>query len=129
MTAGEHLATEKRCTGELDARADALRALNAAGLPYVVAGAYAFFEYTGIFRDTKDLDVFLRRRDLEAAFDALSAAGFRCEMLDEVWIAKAYRGEWFVDLIFSSGNGVAVVDDTWFDHAREAEVMGVPSLL
>lgn len=129
MTAGEHLATEKRCTGELDARADALRALNAAGIPYVVAGAYAFFEYTGIFRDTKDLDVFLRRRDLEAAFEALGGAGFRCEMEDEVWIGKAFRGEWFVDLIFSSGNGVAVVDDAWFAHARSGEVMGVPTLL
>lgn len=129
MNAGEHLATENRCAGELDARADALRALNASGIPYVVAGAYAFFEYTGIFRDTKDLDVFLRRRDLVAAFDALGGAGFRCEMTDAVWIGKAYRGEWFVDLIFSSGNGVAVVDDRWFDHARYAEVMGVPTLL
>jgi hypothetical protein len=129
MMIGEHLATEKRCTGELDARADAMRALNAAGIPYVVAGAYAFFEYTGIFRDTKDLDVFLRRRDVDAAFDALSSAGFRCEMEDETWIAKAFRGEWFVDLIFSSGNNVAVVDDTWFEYAREGEVMGVQVLL
>jgi glutaredoxin-related protein len=129
MNAGETLATEKRCTGELDARADALRALSASGIPFVVAGAYAFFEYTGIFRDTKDLDVFLRRRDLEAAFETLSGAGFRCEMEDEVWIGKAFRGEWFVDLIFSSGNGVAVVDDAWFEHAREREVMGVPVLI
>lgn len=129
MSAGEHLATENRCTGELDARADALRALNASGVQYVVAGAYAFFEYTGIFRDTKDLDVFLRRRDVESAFEALEDAGFRCEMVDDVWIGKAYRGEWFVDLIFSSGNGVAVVDDDWFAHARPSEVMGVPTVL
>jgi glutaredoxin-related protein len=129
MSPGEHLATENRCTGELDARADALRALNAAGISYVVAGAYAFFEYTGIFRDTKDLDVFLRRRDVEIAFDALREAGFRCEMTDDLWIGKAYRGEWFVDLIFSSGNGVAVVDEAWFDNARSSEVMGVTTLL
>jgi hypothetical protein len=129
MSAGEHLATEKRCTAELDARADALRALNAVGIEYVVAGAYAFFEYTGIFRDTKDLDVFLRRRDLERAFDALRGAGFRCEMEDEVWIGKAFRGEYFVDLIFSSGNGIATVDDAWFQFAREGVVMGEPVLL
>ncbi len=126
---GEELATERRSAGELDARADALRALNAAGVRYVVAGAYAMFEYTGIYRDTKDLDVFLRRRDLIHAFRALEAAGFRTEMIDPVWIAKGFRGEWFVDLIFSSGNGVAVVDDAWFDNARRAEVMGVPVLL
>jgi hypothetical protein len=94
-----------------------------------VAGAYAFFAYTGIFRDTKDLDVFLRRADLDAAFRVLAAAGFRTEISEPGWIGKAWRGEWFVDLIFSSGNGVAVVDDLWFDHARRGEVMGVPVLL
>jgi hypothetical protein len=126
---GEELSTAKRCTGELDARAGALRALTGANVPFIVAGAYAFFEYTGIFRDTKDLDVFLRRRDLDAALDALERCGFTRQMEDPVWIAKAWKGEWFVDLIFSSGNGVAVVDDLWFAHAREAEVMGVPVLL
>jgi hypothetical protein len=34
-----------------------------------------------------------------------------------------------VDLIFSSGNGIAVVDDAWFEHARPALVMGVDVLL
>src|SRR5512133_3394995 len=126
---GEELATKDRCPGELDARADALRALAAANVPFVVAGAYAMFEYTGIFRDTKDLDVFLRRGDLDAAFEALEGAGFRTELPDPVWIGKAFRGEWFVDLIFSSGNGVAVVDDLWFQHARPARVMGIDVLL
>jgi hypothetical protein len=126
---GEELSTEKRTADELDARADALHALSEDGVPFIVAGAYAFFEYTGIFRDTKDLDVFLRRKDLDAAFASLERAGFRTELLDPVWLGKGYRGEWFVDLIFSSGNGVAVVDDPWFANAREGEVMGVPVLL
>jgi hypothetical protein len=115
--------------GELDARADALRALAGSDVPFLVAGAYAFFAYTGIFRDTKDLDVFLRRADLEAAFRVLERAGFRTEISEPGWIGKAWRGEWFVDLIYSSGNGVAVVDDLWFDHARAGEVMGVQVLL
>jgi hypothetical protein len=126
---GEELSTEKRSAGELDARADALHALSGDGVPILVAGAYAFFEYTGIFRDTKDLDVFLRRGDVERAFASLERVGFRTELLDPVWLGKGYRGEWFVDLIFSSGNGVAVVDDVWFANAREGEVMGVPVLL
>jgi hypothetical protein len=126
---GEHIAREKRCAGELDARVDALRSLNEERVPYLVAGAYAFFEYTGVFRDTKDLDVVLRRQDLDHALGALDRAGFRTELLDPIWIAKGYRGDWFVDLIFSSGNGVAVVDDGWFQHARRGDVMGVPVLL
>jgi hypothetical protein len=127
--AGEELATKDRCAGELDARADALWALTVAEVPFVVAGAYAMFEYTGIFRDTKDLDIFLRRRDLDDAFAVLESASFRTETFDPVWIGKAYRGEWFVDLIFCSGNGVSVVDDGWFEHAPRAEVMGTPVLL
>jgi hypothetical protein len=126
---GDHVAHSERPAGELDARTDALRALAASHVPFLVAGAYAFCAYTGIFRDTKDLDVFLRRSDLEAAFEVLEGAGFRTELSEPGWIGKAWRGEWFVDLIFSSGNGVAVVDDLWFDHAREGEVMGVRVLL
>ena len=34
-----------------------------------------------------------------------------------------------MDVIFSSGNGVAVVDDGWFEHATEREVVGVPVLV
>jgi hypothetical protein len=119
----------ERPQGELDARADALRALAGSGLSFLVAGAYAFCEYTGIFRDTKDLDLFLREEDVEEAFRILENAGFRTELLDPSWIGKAYRGEWYVDLIFSSGNGVAVVDDLWFEHARPGRVMGVDVLL
>ena len=122
VAAGRHPA-------ELDARADALRALATSGVPFLVAGAYAFFEYTGIFRDTKDLDLFVRREDLDRAFAVLEQSGFRTELVDPVWIGKAFRGEWFVDLIFSSGNGVAVVDDAFFEHARLARVMGVDVLL
>ncbi|HTP25907.1 MAG TPA: hypothetical protein VMK12_09640 [Anaeromyxobacteraceae bacterium] len=113
---------------EVDARTDALTVLRAESVPHLVAGAYALFEYTGILRDTKDLDIFLRRRDLERALRALERGGFRAELVDPGWIAKGYRGEWFVDLIFSSGNGVAVVDDGWFEHARNGNVMGVPVL-
>jgi len=118
-----------RPSEEMDARGDALRALAATKVPHLVAGAYAFAEYTGIVRDTKDLDVFLRERDVDAGLAALEGASFRTEVVDPTWIAKGYRGEWFVDLIFSSGNGVAVVDDAWFDHAREGTVLGVPVLL
>jgi hypothetical protein len=109
---------------EIHARASALDALNAAGVPYMVAGAYAFFVYTGIFRDTKDLDVMLLERDVPAACRALDRAGFRTDLLDPRWIAKAYMGESFIDLIFSSSNGLAVVDERWFEHAREAVVLG-----
>ncbi len=125
----EHSLAQERSAAEIDARTRALRVLTESNVPFLVAGAYALFEYTGVFRDTKDLDLFLRRRDLDEAFRALEAAGFRTELVDAGWIGKGYAGDYFVDLIFSSGNGVASVDDLWFQHARPALVMGVPCLL
>ncbi len=122
-------AASQRSSEEIDARAAALRALDASPVPFVVGGAYAFHQYTGIYRDTKDLDLFVRPRDVEPAFRVLEQAGFRTEFTDPVWIGKAFRDPWYVDLIFSSGNGIAVVDDAWFERARPARVMGVEVLL
>jgi len=118
------LATNSREAGEIGARARAIELLQEAEVPFVVGGAYAYAQYTGIYRDTKDLDVFPRKRDALKALQVLEKDGWRTERTDEVWIYKAFKGEWFVDFIFSSGNGVAVVDDEWFTYAQTAEVFG-----
>lgn len=104
---------------------DALTALNADGVEYLVGGAFALQPYTGLVRDTKDFDIFLRPEDLERALAALSAAGYRTEVPYPHWLAKAYDGDTFIDLIFNSGNGIARVDDEWFAHAPESTVMGM----
>lgn len=129
MGTAKALAEVKRHQGELNARAGAIRALTAAGVPFVVGGAYAYAHYTGIYRDTKDLDLFPRRADALRALEVLAADGWRTERTDEVWLYKAFRGEWFVDLIFSSGNGVAVVDDEWFANAQRGVVFDQPVLI
>jgi hypothetical protein len=103
-----------------------LMQLEEAGVPYLVGGAYSLACYTGIERHTKDLDVFLRRADCARAMDALAAIGCSTDMTFPHWLAKARDGEDFIDLIFSSGNSIAVVDDDWFTHARESVVFGVP---
>lgn len=107
-----------------------LSTLKNAEIPFVVAGAYALHQYTGIYRDTKDLDVFLRKQDVERAMEALESAGFATSMLDPVWIAKAYASDdYFADLIFSSGNGVAEVDDLWISRAHAGVIHGLPILV
>ncbi|WP_437827704.1 hypothetical protein [Sorangium sp. So ce1153] len=115
--------------GELEVRVRAMESLLCAGVPFMVAGAYAFFAYTGIFRDTKDLDVMLEEREVPAAFRALERAGFETDLLDPRWIGKAHAGERFIDLIFSSSNGLAVVDGGWFEHARPATILGHSCLI
>jgi hypothetical protein len=111
---------------ELEARARAIQVLQQLGISCLVGGAYAFAHYTGIYRDTKDLDLFLRPPDAERAMTALGQDGWRTERHPHGWLDKCYRGEYFTDLIFSSGNGVAVVDDSWFEHGVPAHVFGQP---
>jgi hypothetical protein len=104
---------------------DALRELNTAGLKYLVGGAYAFSRYTGISRHTKDFDIFIREADYPQFETVLRAAGLRTDLTFPHWLGKAFRGDEFIDIIFSGGNGEARVDDEWFDHAVDAVVLGM----
>jgi hypothetical protein len=99
-----------------------LAALDEAGVPFLVGGAYAFERYTGIARHTKDFDIFVHPRDVERALRTLAGAGCETELPFPHWLGKARRGDDYVDVIFSSGNGVAAVDDDWFHHSVEATV-------
>lgn len=108
----------------IDCYQTAIRSLKTAGVDFMVGGAYSFARYTGIARHTKDLDVFLRVRDRDRALAALAAVGYRTEITYPHWLAKAVRGEHFIDLIYSSGNGLVPVDDEWFEHAMTGEVCG-----
>jgi hypothetical protein len=103
-----------------------LHVLSDAGVAFLVGGSHAFLEYTGIVRNTKDFDLFLRRDDLDRAMEALKAAGYRTELTFPHWLGKAWQHEDFVDLVFSSGNGICKVDDGWFDNAVETQVLGMP---
>ena len=129
MSTDARLAECDRTPEELHARARALQLLEKAEVPVLVGGAYSYACYTGIYRDTKDLDLFPRKRDALRALDILAADGWRTERTDEVWLYKAFKGEYFVDLIFSSGNGIASVDDEWFAHARKGLVFGQEVLI
>jgi hypothetical protein len=104
----------------------ALEMLNRSGVPYLVGGSYAFQYYAGISRTTKDFDIFVRPRDVQRVLDVLTKAGFKTEIAFPHWLAKAHHGDKFIDVIFSSGNAVAEVDDEWFAHAVNEEVLGVP---
>lgn len=103
-----------------------LHVLNDAQVPFLVGGSHALLNYTGIVRETKDFDLFLRRDDLAAGLRALQQAGYQSEITFPHWLAKARHGSDAVDLVFSSGNGICRVDDEWFENALEADVLGMP---
>jgi len=98
----------------------ALDALNAAAIPYVVTGAYAIYEYTGIYRETTDLDLFAAPEHVVPAMRALREAGFQTRLEQAHWLAKGKTGDLFVDLIFGMGNGLALVDADWYRYSRPA---------
>ena len=104
----------------------ALDMLNRSGVPYLVGGTYAFQYYAGIARTTKDFDIFVRPRDLQRVLEVLTRLGFKTEVAFSHWLAKAFNGDRFIDIIFNSGNGIVEVDDEWFAHAVDEEVLGVP---
>jgi hypothetical protein len=112
-----------------DARAcyqDALRALLEARVSFVVGGAFAVHTYTGIWRTTKDLDLLLTAAELPEALERLKSKGYQTYVKDPVWLAKARRGEYFVDLITGIGNASVGVDSTWIERGVPENVLGFP---
>lgn len=98
-------------------------------LPYAVSGGFAMQEHTGICRFTKDLDIFLSPADASKALFLLGERGFACEVSDPVWLAKAHRDGYFVDLITGMSNGAITVDRSWIERSRPATIVGVESAI
>ncbi|HEX2207800.1 MAG TPA: hypothetical protein VHG93_08955, partial [Longimicrobium sp.] len=100
-----------------------LNALNEAGVPCVVAGAYAIYEHTGIIRQTKDLDLFCTPQAVLQAMAVLRKAGFITRLEQTHWIGKAISRDdrdHFIDIIYGMGNGLALIDEDWFRHSSPA---------
>jgi hypothetical protein len=105
---------------------DVLLLLNRCRVPYAISGAFALQIHTGIWRSTKDIDLFLTAEDVPAALRCLQQDGFRCEVKDPVWLHKARRKSFFVDLITGMSNAVITVERSWIQNAHPAKVLGVP---
>lgn len=95
-------------------------------VPFVVGGAFAIHRHTGIWRSTKDIDFFLEPAMVPLAFERLERAGFETGVEDPVWLAKAWRGEEFVDLITGVGNASLVIDSSWINRGAPEIVLGIP---
>jgi hypothetical protein len=104
---------------------DALATLTGAKVPFLLGGGYALYVRTGFARATKDLDIFMLRDDVPRGLDALTRRGYQTEITSAYWLAKAFSGEDFIDIIFNSGNGCCPVDKRWFEHATSADFMGL----
>jgi hypothetical protein len=105
--------------------ARAIETLNAANVPFLVGGGFAVEVFVDAPRaKIKDLDLFIRPMDVGTALQALARNGFVTRLHEPQWLAKAFDGEDFVDLIYATRNGLLNVDDQSFVDAPRREVLG-----
>ncbi len=100
-----------------------LTLLQRQAIPFLIGGSFALRHYTGIARQTKDLDIFLCERDSHHALAVLSEAGYRTEVTSPIWLGKVFGKAAFIDLLFGSANGLIAVDNEWFIHAKPARIL------
>lgn len=105
-----------------------MEALEGERIPFLLGGAAALHHHTGIWRDTKDLDLYVKGEDLEEALAALEAMGSRVMVVDSVWISKAHAPDSgaYLDLLHANSNGIFEVDDEWFERAVPGRILGHP---
>jgi len=106
----------------------AVRALRQEGIEFLVGGGFARAAYTGHWRDTKDIDFYVRPEDRGRAERALSKVGFAdyYEKLpyDRAWIYRSHKRNVIVDVIWAMANQRAQVDEAWFRHAPQLTIRG-----
>lgn len=110
---------------------DVLETLRHAEIPFLISGGFALQHFTGISREVRDLDIFVLEEHIHAALQALAQPGYPTELTFSHWLGKVYnpgRTE-YVDLIFSSGNGLCKVTETWFERAVPSQVFEMPVFL
>ena len=100
-------------------------ALQGADIPFLIGGAYVVEVYTGVSRQAKDFDLYLRPQHVDLALAALKCAGYKTQKTFPHWLAKAERGRDCIDLIFRAGNGLCEVDDSWFELAHNSKFLGL----
>jgi len=104
---------------------EALVVMNESGVKFGVGAGFARYVYTSIWRQTKDLDIFVKPEELRTLMDALKHAGFETEVKDRSWLAKAWKDGHFLDLIFGTGHGQLPIDDGSFEGSQQEKVLGV----
>jgi hypothetical protein len=91
------------------------------GIEFMIGGAFAVFHYSGISRETKDMDIYCRSSDYPQLLQYFSGQGFRTELTDIRWLAKVFSADgFFIDIIFNTVSNMGKVDDLWFKEAQKA---------
>lgn len=96
-------------------------------LPFMIGGTFAFDEYTGIERETGDIDIKIPYEDYPHILKELSDAGYKTELaeIELNWLAKVTDPDgYYTDIIYAERNGLYKVELSWLKRAREGTVLG-----
>lgn len=118
------IVTEEQKRESLAFYQKALTLLDESGAQYMLGGAFAMFNYTGIYRDTKDLDVFCKASEYPKILKYFQEKGYETQLYDVRWLAKIFNGEYFIDIIWDTVNNICRVDDSWYENATTGEFAG-----
>jgi hypothetical protein len=86
-------------------------------IPFALGGAFALAAHTGLWRDTKDLDLYVLPRYRERLIEVVRSAGL-ADYYDKLpydrwWIYRATADGTIVDVIWAMANHRAEIDDLW----------------
>lgn len=105
-----------------------LEILRRSGVTYALGGAFAQYAYTGIWRDSKDLDVFAQPQDVRTLLDAFADSGFDTELRDPRWLAKVHSAPHLLDILFAVRHMTRLrITDDWLRTSAAARVLDVPT--
>jgi hypothetical protein len=111
----------------------------ARGIPVSIGGAFAVATYTGHWRNTKDLDLYVLPEHRDRMIEVLSGLGLKDYFAklpyDRWWIYRAFAGETIVDVIWAMANHRAQIDHLWMSgpeinvRGRRVKVLPAEALL
>src|ERR1700749_3283221 len=86
---------------------DIVQHLITSEVPFLIGGAFAVFHYTGVYRETKDLDIYCKPADYPTLLKHSAALGYSTELTDLRWLAKVFGPDGtFIDIIFDTVNNI-----------------------
>ena len=98
---------------------DVLHAAKTADHPFALGGAFAFAAYTGVLRNTKDIDLYIQQEAKEIFIGAVTRAGasdyFETLAYDRGWIYRSTRDGYIADFIWAMANYVQPLDADYFN--------------
>ncbi len=109
--------------------AQAMAIARAREVAFAIGGGLAVSLYTGQWRPSRDIDLYVLTEQRQALIDGLLAAGLRDlhddKPYDRNWIFRATRDDVIVDVIWATANQTAQVERRWLASGARAELHGV----